>query len=238
MKKNLFIISSAIQTKFGVYNIEQRLQQTYNTVKSVADRVKDPTICIVECSGIPLSQELSEVLQKMCHILVDNSKDKIIQDIHNNTPNWDVVKTVCEMVCYKNAFDLLSENGHSQEHDRIYKLSGRYELNDNFNLKMHERSSKIILAKKRYSQFSHLGDMVGIKYQYPSRLWSWPQEHHELIRQFYSQCLEELDQRLPQNRFADIEHLMYEFLPKDLLKEVNKIGVEGRIGTNGVLIND
>ena len=38
--------------------------------------------------------------------------------------------------------------------------------------------------------------------------------------------------------YFDVEHMLYKYLPSDLVTEVEQIGVRGNLGPNGVAIED
>lgn len=227
---HLFVISSAINTKFGEFDSNQRLLQTYRTFKSVHDRVPNAKLAVIESSGYPLDTEIVESLQNVLHCLVDMSRNHEVAKIHSGTPNWDIVKNACEIMCFSVGFSMLYGTEIFDGIDRIHKLSGRYLLTDDFDLSLYEKyPDKIIITEKLPTTF---GERVNIPYQYVSRLWSWPIQHHGIVRKFYIEALEELKDRLDNGKYADIEHLMYLLLPKDLIQEVPVIGVEGLIGGN------
>jgi hypothetical protein len=45
-------------------------------------------------------------------------------------------------------------------------------------------------------------------------------------------------QRVANGGYADIEHVLYKFLPTDLVTEIPVLGVEGTIAPNGVAIKN
>lgn len=234
--KHAFIISSALKTRFGSYDQDQRLLQTYRTLKSVYDRIPDAKVILVESSGEKVESETIQHLGTLVHCLIDYSGLEVVNKIYHSTPNWDIVKTVCEMVCYNLAYQRLEEMKFLDDVDRIHKLSGRYVLNDNFDRTVYEKyPDKIVVCEKVKTPF---GDLVNIPYQYMSRLWSWPKELHPTVVNFYNKGLVELRERVSDGRFADIEHLMYMLLPQEHLQEVPTVGVEGYIGGNRKFVRD
>lgn len=234
--KHLFIVSSAVNTKFGEFDSNQRLLQTYRTLKSVYDRVPDARVAVIESSGIPLDDDTIQSLHNVVHCLIDMSKNPTVNKIYNSTPNWDIVKNVCEILCFSLSFQMLEDNGQLEGIDRIHKISGRYTLNDNFDLSLYEKySDKIILTGKREAPFSK---KIDIPYQYTSRLWSWPIELHSEIKTFYTDAMVELRERIPSGRYVDIEHLLYKLLPSEHIQEVPEVGVEGMIAGTKEFVSD
>ena len=71
-----------------------------------------------------------------------------------------------------------------------------------------------------------------------ARLWSWPAAQTERVIQVYNDSLSYIGQRVSQGGYADIEHVLYKFLPPDLVQELSVLGVEGFIAPNGVPIKN
>lgn len=227
-------MSSAIETRFGVFTPNQRLMQTANTLTSIYQKVPDAKVYIVESSPEPLSPELKEKLGKTCHSVYDLSGNERLKKVAQ-LDNWDIVKNYSEIIAFHSAFKAFDDANLIDGFDRIHKISGRYALNDNFNIKVYDKyPDKIIFSKKLKTTFTSMG----IDYQYISRLWSWPREHHEIVKNFYATSLEEIKNRLQNKKYVDIEHLLYLLLPKSLIHEVPKIGVDGLLGPNSILVRN
>jgi hypothetical protein len=45
-------------------------------------------------------------------------------------------------------------------------------------------------------------------------------------------------QRVAHGGYADIEHVLYKFLPAELVTEIDELGVEGSIAPNGAAIRN
>jgi hypothetical protein len=116
-------------------------------------------------------------------------------------------------------------------------MSGRYVLNDDFDLGVYEKyPDRIVIGPKHQSQFPF--HVTGIELQYMARLWSWPADQTERVIRVYNDSLSYIGQRVSQGGYADIEHVLYKFLPADLVQELPVLGVEGFIAPNGVPIKN
>jgi hypothetical protein len=163
------------------------------------------------------------------------SNDPILRNIQNNTDNWDIVKNMSEMISFKSGLQMLEDAGALDTIDRIHKISGRYLLNDDFDVTLYDTApDKIVLTYKYTTQF----EGMEVPYQYMSRLWSWPKSLHPTIKEFYEKAITEFTTRLDKQKYIDIEHLMYYFLPPEHIKEVPAIGIQGLLGQNGVSVNN
>jgi hypothetical protein len=233
----MFLLSSAVNTRFGDFSFNGRMRQTIDTVKSVVKRIPDAKIVIIESSGVPLDGATYEQLKDISHFIINFSGDPEIQRIHKEIDNWDIVKSSCEVACFNQTFGILDGYNAFDGIDRVHKLSGRYELTDYFNPYLYEvEKNKIILLHKKGTQFN---EMVDIPYQYMSRLWSWPIKYQDHVRSFYKYAADELTKRHNDGRFADIEHLLYDFLDPKLILTVDKIGVKGVVaGRTDLLIDE
>ena len=94
MIRSVFMITSAINTKFGVYSSEQRLEQTLATIASVRKHVPDARIFLLEMAGLPLSAEQAATLGARVESVLDFTGDPDLVGLYNSTDNWDVVKNV------------------------------------------------------------------------------------------------------------------------------------------------
>lgn len=233
------MITSAINTKFGVYTSEQRLSQTIDSIQTVRKYIPGAKVFLLEMAGIPLTNEQKEKLTAEVDNLIDFTSDPNVINLYNSTDNWDVVKNVTEVMCFRKAIDTLSDSGNFNGLERLFKFSGRYLLNEDFDINFyHEYKNKscIVVNKPRTSQFPY--EVTGIKYQYMSRLWSWPTVLTTEIGETYDNMLGYMFERLTNGGYADIEHCLYKFLDSAKIIEKDPIGVSGNISPNGLLVKD
>jgi len=234
MIKHCFVMTSAVNSKFGVYSPAARLQQTLTTITSIKSYIPDAKIIVMECTGTPLTDSQSDLLEERSDLLIDFSDDAEVQAIYNSTDNWDIVKNSTEILCFGKTLRLCLEDGDFDGCDRIHKMSGRYVLNSQFAPTMplyEQHADRIIIGEKYKSQFPP--GVTGIDLQYMARLWSWPVDITERIIKVYEDSLWYMADRVKLGGYADIEHVLYKFLPADLVTEIPVLGVEGSIAPNG-----
>lgn len=233
MIKHCFIVTSAINSKFGVFTPEQRLEQTIATIISIKGKIPDAKICIMECCGTPITAEQADQLKAVSDVFIDYSNDPNVQAMYDND-NWDVVKNGTEILCFGNAIKELTERGEFKGIDRIHKMSGRYVLNEFFDPATYEDSevkSKIVIGVKYKSQFPI--EVTTVPLQYMARLWSWPIELNDEAIEVYDNSFLFFAERLAAGGYVDIEHVLYKFLPQEHVYELTNTGVEGMIAPNG-----
>lgn len=237
--KHCFIVTSAINSRFGVYTPEERLAQTINTVSSIRAHVPDAEIVIMEVTGTDLAPEQAQALADNCDIFIDFTDEADVRDVYNSTENWDIVKNGTEIMCFGRALKLLKESGDLDTYDRIHKMSGRYVLNDIFDLDFYNRTDiadKIVIGKKFKSQFPEA--ITQQSWQYMARLWSWPKALNDEVIKVYDDSFACFAERIANGGYIDIEHVLAKFLNQDHVVEVEEIGVEGSIAPNGKAIKN
>jgi len=237
--KPLFIISSAIRTKHGKFSATERLQQTIETLKSIRDRIPDAKILVNESSGEQsITQEENNKLSRYADWIENYSSDPQVQEIYKSTNNWDIVKNYTEMLVTAKSLYILET--YSPESSRIFKLSGRYQLTNDFDLNKYDDpnlTSKYIFSARRNSQFP-TNVTNGLTHQLMSRLWSWPTNKSDLVLARYKIMLEDFTNSLNQNNYRDIEHLLFKYFEGPNLFEFPIIGVTGQLGPTARQVSD
>ena len=237
--KFAFIVTSAVNTKFGVFNTEQRMQQTRSTVDSIRKRVPKAMIVILESSGPKITDAQRTELTAMSDYLYDCSGDESVAAIYESTDNWDIVKNSCEVLCFGQAIKDMHSEQKFADVDRVFKISGRYTLNDMFDPTTYEQTDvadKIVVSRVRQSQFNI--QITQVPLQYMSRLWSWPTAITDQIIDVYDRGFQFIAQRYAEGGYCDIEHMLYKFLPSDHVHQLDHVGIEGNIGPNGTFVKD
>jgi len=82
MIKHCFVMTSAVNSKFGVYSPAARLQQTLTTITSIKSYIPDAKIIVMECTGTPLTDSQSDLLEERSDLLIDFSDDAEVQAIY------------------------------------------------------------------------------------------------------------------------------------------------------------
>ena len=149
MIRHGFVVTSAINSKFGVYSPAARLQQTLTTLDSIRARAPGSKIIVMECTGTPLTEAQSQLLEENSDLLLDFSTDKDVHDIYNSTDNWDIVKNSTEIMCFGRTLKMCLDDGDFADCDRIHKMSGRYILNEKFDLGVYsDHPNRIVIGQR------------------------------------------------------------------------------------------
>jgi hypothetical protein len=238
MIKHAFIVTSAINSKFGVFNPADRLKQTLDTITSIKNKAPGSKIIIMECCGDPIQPTQEKLLRDNCDIFFDCSHDEEVQALYDND-NWDVVKNGTEIMVFGRVLAILQKEKMLDNVDRVHKMSGRYVLNDLFDLDTYEDSTlqdKIVIGPKYKSQFPI--EVTTVPLQYMARLWSWPRSRIDEVIKVYTDSFIFFAERLAAGGYVDIEHVLYKFLNPAIVHEIQNIGVEGQIAPNGQAIKN
>ena len=236
--KPLFILTSALNTKFGVHSNEQRLQQTIDSVASIRRYCPEASVAVVEMGGIPSTVEQITTLENLVDYYYNFSDNEAVQGIFHSTENWDIVKNTTEVMIFGELLTQLTEATIPEQFDRIFKMSGRYQLTERFDPGYYDTvPDRIVVLERKNSQFpAQVTD--GMEYQYMSRLWSWPAAQTDAIIDSYTRGFVGMAQRLDAGGYFDIEHMLYYYLPTDLVTQIPFVGLRGLLGPNGTQIED
>jgi hypothetical protein len=235
--KHCFIVTSAINSRFGIFPPIERLAQTISTIESIRKHVPDSKIVLMEVTGVALTEEQSEVLSGIADVFLDFTEEEDVRKLYNSTDNWDIVKNGTEIMCFGQALKILNDDKEFDGIDRVHKMSGRYLINDQFDVGLYERETdKIIIGKKYQSQFDP--KLTQQTWQYMARLWSWPIQLTDKIITVYKQSFEHFNERVSNGGYTDIEHVLAKFLPTEHVLEIDQVGVEGTIAPNGAAIRN
>jgi hypothetical protein len=232
----LFLVSSAIHTTHGVYSPEQRLLQTIETCKSIRERTSDADIIIIDGGTKPLEDSEKTLLHGHIIKFFSYCDDPNVKGLHD-VPSQDIVKNGIEMLSFGSFYGAYHED-LKQKYKRIFKVSGRYLLNDAFDFDKHMNATgKIIIRGPFTSQFPY--DMTdGITLQYMSRLWSFDSQLSTYIAHCYQKMYYHFVKRVNNTGYVDIEHLLFHYLDRNLIQRINRIGVEGNIAPSGAGVSD
>lgn len=235
-----FLVTSALNTKFGIFSSDQRLEQTLQTLKSIRQAVPTAKIIFIEMAALPLLDYQVQAIEPMVSKIINFTNDAAVHDLYHSTDNWDVVKNVNEVTCFARALRTLNNSDEFNQVQRIFKISGRYSLTADFDIDFYDQyqnQNMIVVSKARSSQF-HRGTTGGIVNQFMSRLWSWPIALTDEIITVYDNSLMYMFHQLQAGGYADIEHTLYKFLDHDKIRQLDRIGIKGQIGPNGVAVED
>lgn len=244
--KNIVLLTSALYTNYGIYKPQERIQQTLDTAKSAKKYIPGAVIILVDNSKVDVQNDDSAEINELIDLVdyyIDNSDDSDIQYFHNNVQNYDIGKNVMEAAGLLKALTYIANDEDMKKEvadaDRIFKLSGRYQVTDNFDItKFNNANTKDkYVFKKAQPSWIDPQD-TGVTTLLQTRLWSFTPELLLETIDTYKKIIENMVRLFNENKYIDNEHSMSKYIPKDKLVELETVGLVGNIAPNGMMIID
>ena len=223
-----FFISSALNVKqLSVFTNEERYQQTVNTVKSIDKYCSNSVKYMFDSSyKMPDARYIQGIQNLGVNFLWTGWNDQV-QKLSDQGH-----RSLAETLGF-----ILFLNSYAQAPvvcKRIYKLSGRYELNDDFILNREDFKDSFVFSKIWDSWMSEeQQERVGIKNMIALRLWHMDASLFDIFNKELSNILE-----LMIKYNIDVEHAYYKILSKYKIAICGPIGVSGVIAPTGEIINE
>ena len=244
--KNIVLLTSAVYTNYGIYNPVERIQQTLDTAKSAKKYIPDAVVILVDNSKVDVQNDTSAEFEELIDLVdyyIDNSDDADIQYFHNNIANYDIGKNAMEALGMMKALTFIANDdtlkNEIKDADRIFKLSGRYQVTDKFDIAKfsNDNTRDKYVFKKSQPSWINPAD-TGVNTLLQTRLWSFTPNLLLETMQLYKDIIETMVGLFNQGKYIDNEHAMSKFIPKDKLVELDVVGLQGNIAPNGMMIID
>jgi len=244
--KNIVLLTSAVYTNYGIYNPLERIQQTLDTAKSAKKFIPGAVIILVDNSKTDVQNDTSSEFEELIDLVdyyIDNSDDADIQYFHKNVTNYDIGKNAMEALGIMKALTYINGDEDIKavvsDSDRIFKLSGRYQVTHKFDITKFSNLStqdKYVFKKAQPSWINPQD--TGVNTLLQTRLWSFTPGLLADTINIYSKIIDTMFTLFNQNKYIDNEHAMSKFIPKDRLVELETVGLQGNIAPNGMMIID
>jgi hypothetical protein len=218
---NVFIVTSALLTQAGVFNTMQRFNDTLDTLKSI--REKDPTamIFLADISVAPLGGMIDE-LQEYCKVVSFNDHHAVKMFSSHGMKSHGETVILMEMLNFIKRQGIVC--------DRIFKLSGRYVLDDSFDISYYTDKQGHYVFKRRNETWMN-PVVSGATHCLDTRLFS-------LCSSLADDYFNILQKNLSVLGQLDTEHVHFLHIPKDKLVEVDRVYCTGMIARTGELVRD
>ncbi len=228
MVDGVFFISSALNVKqLSVFNNDERYEQTVKTIKSIQKYCPNSKIILFDASyQLPKSEYIGMIgLMGVTFLYTgDNAQVRHFSEVG--------LRSLAETMSFIIALDYYSKN--RVECKRIYKVSGRYELNDNFVLNRDDfKDSFVFLPTVNSWMPKEKQEEAGVDRIFELRLWHMDSS---LFDTFQSKLPIIFNTCVQYN--IDVEHSYYKNLHMHKWVEVKPIGLEGVIAPTGDIINE
>lgn len=231
MHDGIFFINHALSVnQLSVYNSEERFQQTLETLDSIDKYCPNNIKFIFDSSpNEPDPKYIDEITGRGVYFFYFGQHPIV------NTYSKQGRRSLAECVSFMAFIDIFRDK-YNFPAKRIYKLSGRYRLNENFIPDDPSYSNAFVFSESLDSWMSEQQkELTHTDKLYRLRLWHMDyclldffRENLELI---YKDCL----------KFGlDVEHAYYRNLYLNTCKivEVKKIGVCGNVAPDGAYVDE
>lgn len=217
----------------SVYSMEERFIQTKKTIETIRTKIPDNIILFVECSMI--DEDTENYLYEHTDIFINLWTMKVIKNIFTNKKNEDLLldanaikqrvfsksKSLGEGTITIEAIKFLFKNNFLFKN--LFKISGRYWLNDNFNYHLYDNNFICVkicgvnvttfLYKMNYDNVKLLLDYL----------------ESPLVYNYFINCVayEEIIKNFISNIISNIDNI----------QNINILGASGNISVDGYEIN-
>ena len=165
-----FIITSAIHTSYGKCSTEERIEQTRETLKSIETYAPGSSAVIIDSGEKSVNENLFD-----CKVIDYTTNQEIqfhLQEYLRNNIDLEpeiIIKSMLEIMMFNDYLKNITIS-----YDRIFKISGRYRLNSNFNHQKHlEAKNKVVILPPYTSQHLYNFNVTSSMFLYMTRCWSF-----------------------------------------------------------------
>jgi hypothetical protein len=233
---SLFLVTSAIYTSYGKFSTEKRIEQTFETFKSIEKYAPNSKIIALDAGEQELKNELEpyEVINYSSNLEIVSALNEYKNICKDKEPEI-IIKSMLEIIMF---LDFLKTYDCSS-YDRIFKLSGRYKLNENFDYDFHMNSKNQVVILPPYfsTHFYNFNASTSIM-QYMTRCWSFDTLLLNLIINTYEKMKTDILKLMRGKGQGDIEHLLFKYMNKNFVNNVRVMGISGFHSPFGKLIEE
>ena len=219
-----FVVTSALCPNTGVFTKEQRYEQTLNTIKSIRNKVSNSFILLSDSGPNPVPEEWIEHLTEICDDVLF-VKDPTLEQL-----NMYRMQTPAEIHNMKNALSYL-KNLNLLGIDRVFKITGRAELTDDFNIIQYISNPAI---KDKYVFKKSVDSWMGKGLKlYDTRIWSFDYSMIDEVIAMHSGAFDTAC-----SSALDLEHVYYQLIPPEKVVEKEVLGLRCFVASDGTIRND
>jgi len=229
MFDGIFFINSALNVKqLSIFNNEDRFNQTMETLHSIDKHCPNNAKFIFDGSAYPVEDDyLSQIASLDNTWFIDMGNHDGVKLLSMNG-----LRSQAECYSFMGFLDWFRLQSFKSK--RIYKLSGRYTLTDNFVLDDPSYKDAFVFADALDSWMPQEVQKKTLANKlYRLRLWHMDYNlldtFDEVLPQIFKDCTD---------YGIDVEHSYYKNLHKYKVVEVEKIGVKGIIAPSGEIIDE
>ena len=219
-----FIILSTIDTKQSIYTREQRFNQTLQTFESIKKYAPGSKIVFTDNSINSLTDYERTIIKYHVDLYIDYSNNLFTKYVSLNLQGSDTgFKGINELMQLEYILPIVKNAGLINR--RVFKMSGRYRLTENFSLNEYigdNVDNKYIFKLTDWNY--HYGDHVETKWWFDTRLWSFS----GTLYQNFIDTMPIIFEYMLNNK-TNLELSFTNCIPQDLILLKNALFVEGNM---------
>jgi hypothetical protein len=250
--KFLFLVGSALnhfqEEHFSRFSKEERFEQTLKTIQSIKEKVPDAYILVYEGSETPIEEKYKNILIENSDLFLECGTDSymksIYENIHRNPDLFTFGKSLLECRCLQVVLEYMMKHNVFNDATRIFKITGRYFLNDNFDINDYKTkflANKYVMKYYDYKKrFENMDDLYVTLYgcggNTVTGLWSFDKFLFLDIFDVLTKSFQYMERAIRMTAGIDIEHSFYHFIDRDKIVNISNLGlsvIKGMKGQNG-----
>lgn len=212
----------------SIYTRDERFQQTQHTIQNVKENIPEVKILLVECSEF--TDEERNYFEKEC--------EWIINLIQNNSERENIFsqsKSLGEGTMMISALEFLIKN--NIEYDNLFKITGRYWLNENFDYTDFE-NNELIFNNDCKSVISFRKNGAIISANIPQVVTAFYKITNASTVKLLEFLLENIDQMKLGIQYEKlIGYFLFKSKKETKITYKKYVGVSGHIAIDGFLLN-
>jgi hypothetical protein len=256
--KFLFLVGSALkhfqEDKFSAYDEEQRFNQTLETIECIRNKVPESYVVLFECSSRPIEEKQKDILKEKADLFLEFCEEPVLKQIYENLEERPELitygKSLLETRGLLNTLYVIKKHNLFSDSQRVFKLTGRYLLNDDFDIKDYQ--SKFLEGKYILKRYEYLPQetenydekelenvyayLYGAKGMMITGLWSFDRILFNDAVEALEKAFKYMERMIQYTAGTDVEHSLYRFINKDNIISISNLGltmVKGMSGENG-----
>lgn len=228
MLDGIFFISSALKVEqLSIFNEEERFEQTIETINSIDKFCPSNKKYIFDAShSVPNEDKINQIVSLGVDFFYCGQNEQV--STMSKLGQRSFAETISFIIFLNNIKDRLPRA------KRIFKISGRYKLNEKFvSYQKDFDDSFVYLPTVNSWMTKEKQEECGVDRIFELRLWHMD---YNLLDTFQKELYNILNDMVNFN--IDVEHSYYKNLSKYKTFHINPIGLEGVLAPTGVVINE
>jgi len=202
----------------------------------------------------PIEEKQKDILKEKADLFLEFCEEPVLKQIYENLEERPELitygKSLLETRGLLNTLYVIKKHNLFSDSQRVFKLTGRYLLNDDFDIKDYQ--SKFLEGKYILKRYEYLPQetenydekelenvyayLYGAKGMMITGLWSFDRILFNDAVEALEKAFKYMERMIQYTAGTDVEHSLYRFINKDNIISISNLGltmVKGMSGENG-----